>query len=145
MERIVIFDFNRTLFDPEKKGLLTCAKDLLSDLRKKGYGLLLLSHGQADKALVDRLGIRGYFEEIILSRAKSKKDFEKAIGNRQIDLKESFVVGDRIKKEVRIGNELGFKTIWLRRGKFDSELPKKANEEPNFVIGELAEVTNIIQ
>ncbi|MBI4981498.1 HAD hydrolase-like protein [Candidatus Woesearchaeota archaeon] len=55
---------------------------------------------------------------------KTEEDFREVM--RQINVKEEeiLVVGDRIKKEIVIGNKIGLKTVWLKKGLYATELPK---------------------
>jgi FMN phosphatase YigB (HAD superfamily) len=53
------------------------------------------------------------------------------------------VVGDRPAREIRAGNELGMHTVRLRHGEFKSQLPSGPEEEPDFVIKNIAEVRKL--
>lgn len=43
MNQVIIFDFNRTLFDPEQSALAPGALALLDVAKNKGYTLVLLA------------------------------------------------------------------------------------------------------
>lgn len=53
-------------------------------------------------------------------------------------------MGDRIMREIEIGNNLGMQTMWYKKGKFVDELPVVKTQEPNYIIQELNEVLNFI-
>ena len=55
----------------------------------------------------------------------------------------SFVIGDRVRYEIKIGNILGFQTIWLKLGKFSVEKPQSNEEKPDFTILSLKEILKI--
>ena len=65
---------------------------------------------------------KGFHKLTIVKEEKDLADFKYL----QIKYPDAdfFVIGDRVKKEIRFGNVCGFKTIWLKRGKFASELPE---------------------
>jgi len=147
MEKIIIFDFNRTLYDPEFKKLMRGARGLLKNLRKK-YGLYLItSDSDADedrKALIAMLGIKNYFRRILFCKKKTKQEFRKIINKKHIDRKSSFVIGDQIRREIKIGNSLGLKTIRICVGKFSGEFSKSGMEKPDFEIKKLKEIERIV-
>lgn len=43
MNQLIIFDFNRTLYDPDANQLIDGAQSLLDTARDKGYTLILLA------------------------------------------------------------------------------------------------------
>ncbi len=58
----------------------------------------------------------------------------------KIDVKKSFSVGDRIKKEILLSNQHGLKTIWFKKGKFAQEKPANQNETSNYTIARLNQI-----
>ena len=74
---------------------------------------------------------------------KEKTHFLHYIEKTELKPYELAVVGDRLKKEIKIGNKLGMKTIWFQSGKFASELPETEEEKPVHIITHLLEVLEI--
>lgn len=145
-KRIIIFDFNRTLYDPEADVLLPAARRVLAVLRRRGFSLFLVSRASNSReALIDNLGIRHYFEKIIISSRKSLDDFCSLLVGQPVDDINSFVVGDRVREEINFGNRLGLNTIWLQRGQFAQELPQTVDQEPNHTIKNLREILKIVR
>lgn len=143
-QNIIIFDFNRTLYDPEKRELFPDAIKTLSALERRGYLLFLISTAVASRnKLVKELKIESFFEKIIFSKEKSLKDYKDILVLGKTDLQKSYVVGDRIKQEVTFGNMLSFQSVWLKKGKFANEMPESEMEEPTFTIKELKELLQI--
>lgn len=140
MKKGIIFDFNRTLYDPDLDELVPGAKSVLKKLKERGYKLFLVSHGSYRKSLISELGVENYFDKIVISKEKSLEDFKEVTLNSNLTIKESFVVGDRVKGEIRIGNILGFNTVWLKKGLFAQEVPENLEEFPDFTIADLEEV-----
>lgn len=140
----IIFDFNRTLYDPEKSGLYEGALNLLEKLAKK-YKLALISYGLSDrKMLIRDLGIEKYFVKIIVVPEKKKEPLLECLLAFDCRPEETLVVGDRVKSEIKLANELGMVTCWLRRGKFAAERPTKPSEKPDFIIFSLSEVPEVL-
>lgn len=145
MKRVIIFDFNRTIYDPEAKRLLPNAKQVLRTLRKRGFELYLVSMVETSRNdLIQSLGIKSYFARIMMVQEKRKEDFQDILFKKNIDYTSSFVIGDRVKGEIAIGNMLGLKTIWLKQGKFAKELPQEVYEHPTNVVLKLKDILEIV-
>jgi FMN phosphatase YigB (HAD superfamily) len=137
----IIFDYNRTIFNPETDTLYGGVLELLKDL-SVNHNLVLISKDEAgrDVKLKD-LGIDGYFENKIFVKEKTVEVFKKLIENNEKVL----VIGDRVRGEISIGNQLGFITVWIKQGKFANELPQNQNEIPNHEIDEIKQLSEIIK
>lgn len=142
MNRMIIFDFNRTIFDPENEALYSGAYKILDTLSKKFILILLGKDGESRNEAVAELGIDIFFNEIIFVPEKNIKQLI-ALKNRFPNCKDYFVIGDRIKKEITLGNEAGFKTIWLKNGKFSNETASKEIERPWKTIQDIKELKDI--
>ncbi|HEY4476030.1 MAG TPA: HAD hydrolase-like protein [Candidatus Paceibacterota bacterium] len=145
MKKIIIFDFNRTMYDPDSKCLMRDARFVLRTLFRRGFSLYLISRaGKLRKEFIKNLGISEYFSRVIIAKEKSKKDFEQIAAPTAINRGLSFVVGDRVRKEIRIGNSLGLQTIWLRSGKFADEKPRAKSEWPTYIVSSLRDILSIV-
>lgn len=145
MSRIIIFDFNRTIYDPETRDFLPKAPLVLQTLRKQGFTLFLICKAKRSReGIINTLGIRRYFKKIRIVQEKHREHFAEFLSP-ETDLGGSFVVGDCIKEEITLGNELGLRTIWLRRGKFAGELPEHPGEQPTHAVPQLEDILQIIK
>lgn len=146
MRKMVIFDFNRTIYDPEKKRLLPKVRFVLRILIKRGFSLYLVSRAEnSRRKLIKSLDLQKYFRQIITCQEKGLEDFKKIANRRTIDQQNSFVIGDRVKEEIRFGNFLGLKTVWLKVGKFSEEKPKLKIEIPKFTVERLEKILEFIK
>ena len=139
----IIFDFNRTIYDPDSKGFCKGALECLQHLSGKHALYLVVKGGDERKELIESLRIKQYFKSVSVQPEKSVEQF--------IACKEDcppdttwYVVGDRVKKEIRYGNECGMKTIWYKSGKFAEEEPSEEIEKPDVTISDLSELKEII-
>lgn len=145
MKKIIIFDFNRTIYDPDNGCLISGARFVLRTLLRRGFSLYLVSRaGKSRRELIKNLGIGQYFSRAIIAKEKSKKDFERIVAPKVIERSLSFVVGDRVRKEISIGNLLGLKTVWLKSGKFANEKPRKKVERPTYTVRTFREIVSVI-
>jgi len=124
MNKLIILDFNRTLFDPDTNQLIEGALDILRIAKQADYKLVLLAMAAPSRReLIADLGIADYFEEIILIDAKSQKIFRELEKKYQTDLSRSYVLGDRALGELTHGHKAGWRTVWYRQGRFAEESP----------------------
>ncbi len=129
MQKAVIFDFNRTLYDPENGAFMEGAIASLEALKREGFLLFLIGKGTEERAsLINELGLHRYFDEIIVKEEKEPEDFEYL--KKKYSFADFYAIGDRVKKEITFGNRCGFKTIWFKKGKFAGELPESRQEKP---------------
>ncbi|MBI4054388.1 MAG: HAD hydrolase-like protein [Candidatus Doudnabacteria bacterium] len=146
MDKLIIFDFNRTLYDPDQTTLVPGALRVLKALKQKGFKLALLAQARANrKKLLKVLEMDQYFDRLTLVEKKTVSGLKKLAGEMDVDLKNCTIVGDRVKKEIRIGNRLGMKTVWLKRGKFSTERPSNPAERPDLTIKKLFELPALLK
>ena len=141
----IIFDWKRTLYDPDSKVLINGCIELLKKLKAKNVPIILVGKGSNDMyEEVNRLEVNGYFSHIYFCK-----------GSKDVSLYKSFIdvenpqltifVGDRVKSEIEVGNSLGATTIWVKQGKFASEEPENILQKPNYVVNSLTELIKIIK
>lgn len=142
--RVAIFDWKRTLYDPDKRTLIDNAKEILEALHRKGVLLVLI--GMGDKEMyqeVERLGLSDYFTHIkFLNEGKNASIFQPYIDGEQPG--KTLVIGDRARGEVQVGNSLGATTIWIKQGKFADELPEEGKQKPSYETDGLAGLSTIL-
>ncbi len=143
--KAIIFDFNRTLYNPDSGFLVEGALELLENL-SKNFTLVLYSKDKSDRRkLISDLGIDSFFKEIIVVEEKNPEDIQKVAEKLGVKTSEIVLIGDRIKSEVLAGKKAGCKTIWLKKGKFSEEFPENKEQEPDAVISELLDVLLLIK
>lgn len=145
MINLIIFDWKRTLYDPDEKTLINGAIELLEFLKDKNIPMILVGKGGEDMDQeVERLGVSGYFRQVIF--AEGEKDpsvFTPYIS--KDNSKRCVFIGDRVRSELEIGNRLGATTIWVKQGKFKDEKPVNKNQEPQFVVTNLKDCLVLIK
>ena len=146
MNKTIIFDFYRTIFDPESSKLVPGTKTVLKSLKRRGFRLFLVSREEKSrKELIQSLGISDTFEQILLVPQKTAADFLNILSTQKISLKNSFVVGDRVKEEIALGNQIGLTTIWVKTGKFSTEIPRTQTERPTFTVTKLKDILKVLK
>jgi FMN phosphatase YigB (HAD superfamily) len=116
---ILIFDFNRTIFNPDSGALFADALPTLQALRERGAKLGLVSRREGSRdSLISRLGIRAYFDCIELVDEKTVATFRQMVATLGSTAaahvpERVLVVGDRLVEEIGIGRALGYETAWF--------------------------------
>lgn len=137
MFNVVIFDWKRTLYDPEQKCLIAGVKNLLENFKRNNVPMVLIGKGGDEmNEEVNRLGVGGYFKQIIF--AEGAKDLNMFMPYISEDHpKKTLFIGDRVRSELEIGKKLGVTTIWVKQGKFATELPLNPDQQPDYIVPNL--------
>lgn len=145
MIKNIIFDWKRTLYNPDEMALISGAKELLDLVKEKNIPMILIGKGGEDmESELERLKMKNYFSEVFFQ--EGDKDIE--LFKKYVDVnnpKSTIIIGDRVRSELQIGNILGATTIWVKQGKFADEEPESEDQKPDFVVGELGEVKETLE
>ena len=147
MAKGILFDFYRTLYNPDENHLNDNAIPLLDELKRENFQLGLLSRkGDFDRdSLISKLGLTKYFQKIkFVDDTKTADDIQDFLDSFSLTAKEVVLVGDRVKSEIKAGNQAGILTIWYRNGKFANEFPESLDEKPNYIITDLMQVLDAV-
>lgn len=120
--RAIIWDFRNTIYNPDTQEFEEGALEILEKYFGK-YKMVIITSTPARERriqLIKDLGIDKYFEEIIVG-VKTPELFQSICEELCVKLEEVYVIGDSYNSEIRVGNELGMKTIWFRHGNPDEE------------------------
>jgi FMN phosphatase YigB (HAD superfamily) len=144
MARTVIFDLNRTLYDPFTDSLYPGARTMLEDLATT-HRLFLYSKRAGDRgALVARLGIAPHFEYCHYVERKTKEDFTALLQAHAVAPAECIVVGDLVESELRVAGECGVASVWARHGICPVELPEEAHM-PTYTADSIEELHQLLK
>ena len=139
----IIFDFVWALWHPDKDVIPPEYIRLLEELREKGYKLALISSISEEREGQVK-SISQFFDHIDLVDIKTTEAFNNAAKALMLSPGEILVVGDRIREEITIGNELGMETTWLNHGRWTHETPFAPIEKPKHTIKKLSEIKGIL-
>ncbi|MBT3355760.1 HAD family hydrolase [bacterium] len=144
-DKLIIFDFLRTIYNPDKDIFVKDAMVVLDRLRI-GNTLILYTSREGDKnrkSLLERIGLNEAFDEICLVEKKDRKTMKLIADKYGKKNREVIVIGDRIKSEILIGNKNNFQTIWFKNGKYSKKGAESSIEEPDFLIDNLEELLKL--
>lgn len=141
-KKALIFDFNRTIFDPDRGALYEGVLDLLVELQLERKLFLLSKLEGGREALLKDLGIDGYFQNTYFVERKTPDIIKKIVTENGLSADESMVIGDLISAELAAGREAGLGTIWVRQGKF-ADLT--ADFEPDHIVSSIQELRELLR
>lgn len=145
MFEIVIFDWKRTLYDPDQQVLIDGTKELLDLIKSKNIPMVLIGKGgdEMDEE-VSRLEVKEYFKQIIFAEGtKDPHMFMPYIS--EDNSKKTLFIGDRVRSELEIGKRLGATTIWVKQGKFVLEEPLNEDQKPVYTVSDLTDCKLLLQ
>ena len=145
MKKIIVFDFNRTLYDHPNQQLFAGVREMLAELCGHGFDLYLICQNRKPQrnALIEQQNILTFFKQVHIVPIKLFDHFQQ-IATDEIDRAYSYVVGDFIKQEITFGNRLGFQTIWIKDDSLPNNFPVLPLEQPTHTIKLISEILDII-
>ncbi len=126
----ILFDYNRTLFNPETDTLYVGVIELLESLHLQNELYLMSRNEPGRENRLRELGIGKFFSQIVFVEDKSLALFVDLVG----DTRDVIVVGDCVFDEIRIGNQLGYTTVLVRQGRFADVSPQNLQEKPDYTV-----------
>jgi len=122
---------------------------LLSTLEER-YQLGLITDGRGGHQKVDRLGIREYFDDILVTHEinRSKHEpvvFETVLNTLEVRPRSSIYVGDDPRVDFYVPNKLGMYTVRVRRGRYTELTPKNPESRPDHRIHSLNAILHVIE
>ncbi|HDN83617.1 MAG TPA: TIGR02253 family HAD-type hydrolase [Candidatus Altiarchaeales archaeon] len=123
----------------------------LLQLRDMGYKLGIITNGLAIKQWekLIRLGLQHFFHSVIISEEvgcekPERKIFEIAAKSLAENPEKCVMVGDRLDIDIEGAKKAGMVTIQIVRSKKRAKKPKNEFQEPDFIIGNLKELVDVL-
>jgi FMN phosphatase YigB (HAD superfamily) len=142
-KKAIIFDFNRTLYNPESGELYDGVIELLEKLHKEHHLFLLSKQEGGRGEFLRHLGIADYFEAIYFVREKTPDTFAEILSKHSLAPEDCIVIGDRAQGELAAANQAGLDTIWVRQGIFADQMPE--GYVPMYTVGSVAALRDLLQ
>jgi HAD superfamily hydrolase (TIGR01549 family) len=125
----------------------------LETLRRQGYRLGLISNAGDDKdvqILIDKAGVRGYFEVILTSAAQgirkpNPRIFQAALERLGLPPQQAVMVGDTLGADILGAHNAGLYSIWItRRADTPANRAHAQTIRPHAAIASLAELPALL-
>ncbi len=118
----IIFDFNRTLFDPTTYALYHGVVPMLEELSATKRLFLYSRKSWNRTDLLKSLSIDEYFKAAHFVEQKTVENLQEILTEHSIDPNRAAIVGDMISDELCVGQELGLTTVWVAHPMTESEM-----------------------
>lgn len=145
MIKAIIFDWTGTLYE-RHKGLFSFTTEVLDHLKPK-YKLGLVSRSKniiSRRRKIENSSIKDYFDSILVVKKKTTKEFKQSLHELGVKPFEAIVIGNRASREIKPGNELGCKTVWIQKGDGSYDSPNQETGEPDYRFDSIKELLNIL-
>ncbi len=150
MIEAIIFDWVGTLYQFRDKGidqgLFSYSEKVLKKLQQK-YKLAVISKAVSDDVETRKQqinAIKRYFDVITVDIDKTPEQYLECMGRLNTLPSNTLIVDDRSVRGIKIGNNLGCKTAWIRNGKYADEMPNEATGNPTYVIDSIKDLLSIL-
>jgi FMN phosphatase YigB (HAD superfamily) len=147
--KAIIFDWGRTLHDPETDRLFDGVPDVVQSLAQR-HAVVIVSLATSEppeqrKRKIRESSIAPFIKTILVSAGDKEDLYEAALADLKAEPWSVAIVDDQIKRGVRWGRKHGTLTIWFRNGKFANDLPLSDNETPDFTVTEFRELSALFE
>lgn len=141
MKRTVIFDFNRTLYEPDSGALFDGVPEMLEELKSEREMILYSKKEGGRDDLVEHLGISPYFKSVYFIEKKTTESVQDILQEHGLSTADALIVGDLITSELAAGHGAGIDTIWVRQGKFADV---EGDFQPTHTVQNLTELRTLL-
>lgn len=127
---------------------------VLAELKAQGYRLGLISNAADDRdvqTLVDKAGIRGYFEYILTSagqgiRKPNPRIFHQMLARLDVPPERAIMVGDTLGADVLGAANAGLRSVWItRRADSPANRAHADTIKPDYVVEGLGELPGLLK
>ncbi len=124
------------------------SKEVLQRLSQKyKIGILANQDFGTEQRLTD-FNVHQYINLVIASAEEgvAKPDlriFQIALDRANCKPEEAVMIGDRIDNDIIPANKIGMTTVWIKQGFGSYAEPKTAEEQPDYIVNSLAEITEL--
>ena len=143
----IIFDWVGTLYERDKD-LFPDSYEVIRKLSGKyNLGLISIAKRGAENSRWREIGLSGltpYFKEIYVCQEKAPEIYKECMDKLESDSKSTIIIGDRTIRDIKVANELGCRSFWLRKGEYANELPDKKTGKPTYTIKNLKDLLKVL-
>lgn len=126
------------------------AKNCLSELSKQYKIGIIANQNLGSEERLEKLGLLKHIDLVIASAEEgvAKPDlriFQIALDRANCKPEEAVMAGDRIDNDIIPANKIGMTTVWIKQGFGSYAEPKTVEEQPDYIVNSLAEITEVFR
>lgn len=149
--KLIIFDWGRTLYNPETGLLFPETKDVLNTMQSRGYTLAIVALATAGESkiqerlrIIEEEQLTQFFASIKFDIANKDRLYASMLAELGASPKQTVIVDDRVIRGIQWGNAHGCTTVWVQNGKFAHEVPDEHTGVPNHTITSIGGLSNVL-
>ena len=144
------YSLKKAFWNSEDEFVYPEAESCLIELSKHYKIGIIANQNLGSEERLERLGLLKYIDFVIASAEEgvAKPDlriFQIALDRANCKPKEAVMVGDRIDNDIVPANKIGMKTVWIKQGFGSYAEPKTVEEQPDYIVNNLAEITELFR
>lgn len=125
-------------------------KELLQRLSRKYKIGIIANQDFGTKQRLTDFNVHQYINLVIASAEEgvAKPDlriFQIALARADCKPEEAIMVGDRLDNDIIPANKIGMTTVWIKQGFGSYAEPKTVEEQPDYIVNNLAEITELFR
>ena len=126
------------------------AENCLNELSKHYKIGIIANQNLGSEERLEKLGLLKHIDLVIASAEEdvAKPDlriFQIALARADCKPEEAVMVGDRIDNDIIPANKIGMTTVWIKQGFGSYAEPKTVEEQPDYIVNSLAEITEVFR
>ena len=144
------YSLKKAFWNSEDEFVYPEAESCLIELSKHYKIGIIANQNLGSEERLERLGLLKYIDLVIASAEEgvAKPDlriFQIALDRANCKPKEAVMLGDRIDNDIVPANKIGMKTVWIKQGFGSYAEPKTVEEQPDYIVNNLAEITELFR
>ena len=125
-------------------------ENCLGELSKHYRIGIIANQNLGSEERLEKLGLLKHIDLVIASAEEgvAKPDlriFQIALARAECKPEEAVMVGDRIDNDIIPANKIGMTTVWIKQGFGSYAEPKTVEEQPDYIVNNLAEITELFR
>ena len=147
---VAVYGLNKALWNSDDEVVYPEAEECLRELSKRYKIGIIANQNPGSRERLEKIGLLKYIDLVVASAEEgvAKPDlriFRIALERAACKPEEAVMVGDRIDNDIIPAKKLGMKTVWIRQGFGGYAELKTVEEQPDYIVNTLAEITELFR
>ena len=147
---VAVYGLNKAPWNSDDEVVYPEAEECLRELSKRYKIGIIANQNPGSRERLEKMGLLEYLDLVIASAEEgvAKPDlriFKAALSRAACKPEEAVMVGDRIDNDIIPANKIGMTTVWIRQGFGGYAELKTVEEQPDYIVNTLAEITELFR
>ena len=147
---VAVYGLNKIPWNSDDEVVYPEAEECLRELSKRYKIGIIANQNPGSRERLEKIGLLKYIDLVVASAEEgvAKPDlriFRIALERAACKPEEAVMVGDRIDNDIIPAKKLGMKTVWIRQGFGGYAELKTVEEQPDYIVNTLAEITELFR